>query len=186
MSYVAVIPSIFQPYTDDCLATCKLSNTLVVDNTVENKGVAASWNLGVQHMYDHHADWLLIISAAMRFGDKGGLELVEAMNDDPFAIALEGAWGLGWHFIAFNRRVFDDVGTFDERYFPGYMEDLDFAYRVHRHYKVEPPYWKKIDVDGYVRSFAHATRYAGVEADHDKLLAIYVGKHGGPPGQETR
>lgn len=47
MSFVAVLPSIFTPYTETCLGSmCDelRDNTMVVDNTEQNRGVPASWN----------------------------------------------------------------------------------------------------------------------------------------------
>lgn len=185
MSYVVVLPSIYQPYTDDCLATCKLSNILVVDNTVENRGVAASWNLGIDYMVTENAEWLIILSAGVRFGDLGGQEFIIALDAYPTAKVIEGSWGLGWHLIAFRREIFDKVGRFDEAFHPAYFEDNDFAYRIKLAYNLHPPYWPKVDVDAWVRSFAHGERYGGVQADGGALLRYYTDKWGGPPGKET-
>ena len=127
--YVAVIPSVFQPYTDACVATCKLDNVVVVDNRSRNLGIAASWNIGIRKMYNHRADWLIIISAAVRFGEPGGLDLVESMRTHPDAMGVGGGLD-GWHLIAFHRRTFDAVGWFDENFYPGYFEDADFGRRV--------------------------------------------------------
>lgn len=139
--YVAILPSIYPPWTGECLASCKLDNLLVVDNTTHNRGVAASWNLGIREMYERGADWLIIVSAGVRFGEPGGLDLVAEMGRHPGALAVEagvwrwnadgtGAEGFGWHLVAMHRRLFDNVGLFDENFYPAYWEDNDFGYRV--------------------------------------------------------
>ena len=89
VKYVAVIPSIYQPYTDACVASCKLDNVVVVDNTVTNLGIAGGWNAGVRAMYERGADWTIIVSAAVRFGAPGGLDLVEAMDANPDVFCVE-------------------------------------------------------------------------------------------------
>jgi hypothetical protein len=181
--YVAVIPSIYQPYTDACVAGCKLDNLIVVDNTVINIGVPASWNIGVRQMYETGADWTIIISASVRFGKPGGLDLVEAMGRYPDALAVEGgdydcsktsyagAWrkfdekkrtpidGFGWHLIAVHRRTFDAIGLFDENFWPGYGEDTDFRHRMAVCYEGLlwdfDPLWPRVPIDGRVAYIGH-------------------------------
>jgi hypothetical protein len=148
--------------------------------------VAASWNLGIERMKERGADWLVICSAAMRFGVPGGLDFLAHLEANPGSVAIEAAWGIGWHLIAFNRRTIEAVGLFDANFAPGYFEDLDYAYRIRlAHLTAEPPpFWGKVDVDAYVASFAHGERFAGIKADGPKLLDYYCAKWGGPTGQE--
>lgn len=210
MNYVAVIPSIFQQYTDECVASCKLDNVVVVDNTVNNLGIAGGWNVGVREMYDRGADWTIIISAAVRFGDPGGLDLVEALEQNPDALAVEAGdynrsstvysapptrWdaagnpveGFGWHLLAIHRRTFDAVGLFDENFWPGYMEDTDFNCRLRNFYGdrinwSNPPYWLKTPVDGTVAYIGHGSDLANVNVNGQ--MDYYLRKWGGPPLSE--
>lgn len=83
-SFVAVLPSIHQPYTDTCLGSMcpELRDaTLVVDNTRHNRGVPASWNLGIDRMESRGSEWLVIVSAACRFGPEGGSDLLAALRE---------------------------------------------------------------------------------------------------------
>lgn len=129
VDYVAVIPSIYPSWTELCAASCRLDNLILVDNTVQNRGVAASWNLGIKEMYARGADWTIFISAAVRFGEAGGLDMVEAIAEYPDALACEADLS-GWHLIAFSRQTVDAVGLFDENFFPAYFEDNDYSRRV--------------------------------------------------------
>lgn len=185
-SFVAVLPSIHQPYTDTCLGSMcpELRDaTLVVDNTRHNRGVPASWNLGIDRMESRGSEWLVIVSAACRFGPEGGSDLLAALEATTFPV-VEAQY-VGWHLIAFHRNVFADVGRFDENFFPGYWEDCDYGYRLSLAYDLAPPFWTKTLVNVTLESFAHGIQLAGVEVDPEKLAAYYVEKWGGPPSQET-
>lgn len=180
MTFLAVLPSIYAPYTEACLASMAgplREQTMVVDNTERNRGVAASWNIGVDMVLARRLDWLVIISAAVRFGDPGGLDFLRHLEQYPTAVAVEGGWGLGWHLIAFSHRTLERVGRFDECLFPGWMEDLDMGHRI-RLAKLHPPNWPKVDVDAWVQCFAHAERFAGVRADAHALAAYMDRKWG--------
>jgi hypothetical protein len=188
VNYVAVIPSIYQPYTDACVASCKLDNLIVVDNTVNNRGVSASWNIGVKAMYETGSDWLIIISAAVRFGAPGGLDLVESMRAHPDAFGVGGGLD-GWHLIAFHRRTFDAAGWFDENFYPAYFEDADFGRRVSL-WKREAglcvePLWVNAPIDGSLESVGHAVRLGGVRSEAAPLLHYYRSKWGGSHGTES-
>ena len=183
--YVAVLPSIHPPWTDRCLAGLApeiRDRLLIVDNTIRNRGVAASWNLGIRRMYEAEADWTIILSAALRFGEPGGMDFVAELDTD--AVAIEAGHGIGWHLIAFPRRVFDRVGMFDENFF-AYWEDIDFARRVSLGFALTDPYWAKVSVDVAIAGFSHGVALAGVKVDNVRLENYYKAKWGGPKGGET-
>jgi hypothetical protein len=193
VKYVAVIPSIYQPYTDACVASCKLDNVIVVDNTVTNRGCAASWNIGVRAMYETGADWTIIMSAGVRFGKPGGLDLVEAMCLNPDALCVEAdrpsrlvkyVDHFGWHLLAIHRRTFDDVGLFDENIWPAYVEDTDFHYRMKTFYgdrcdRACSPSWPRVHVDGYLESASHGVTLGEVKTDDHGQKEYYIRKWGG-------
>ena len=213
INYVAVLPSIYRPWTELCLQTCRLDDLVVVDNTVTNRGVAASWNIGIREMYARDADWLIIISAALRFGEAGGLDMLREIDKHQDALVCQG---LGWHFIAFSRRIIDAVGLFDENFYPAYFEDNDYGRRislwlrrqgdactycvhcgtedVSRHRPgcsdpeggwIESPSWPRVEVDGVVAGNGHGVRLGGVKDEPQKLLDYYEAKWGGPRGSEV-
>ena len=187
MKYVVVLPSIHKGYTEDCLQTCNLDNILVVDNTKHNLGVAASWNVGVRHALRNNLDYLVILSAAMRFGPLGGQDFVEAMTKNESEVAVEPDEGIGWHFIALRTDLFRMVGFFDFNYYPAYFEETDFAYRIQLAYgwQTKRPLWPKCHIDAKVESIAHGMRLGGVNVHMGQQSARYAKKWGGAPGFET-
>ncbi len=176
MTYVAVVPSIYRPYTDECLATCRLEDVLVVDNTVHNKGVAASWNDGIDHMRARDADWLIVMSASMRFGPPGGLDFVEHLEANPeaHAIAATDVKG-GWHFIAFSRLALDTCGRFDQNFYPAYYEDIDYGTRLRFGLEFNHP---KVEIEAYCKSVGHGTRLGKVKCDDQPCRQYMLDKWG--------
>lgn len=191
MKYVVVIPSIFQPYTDACLASLKLpqENIRIIDNTTNNRGVAASWNIGVDEVLENELDWLVIMSASMRFGDAGCQDFIDQLDPNRSYGMVEAGNDVGWHLVAFHRWVLKAVGKFDENFYPAYFEDNDYSYRFQllmgRNSKYFPSVGIKVPVDCKVESIAHGIRLAGVDPSHGpRLREYFIDKWGGEPSQE--
>jgi hypothetical protein len=182
VSHVAVIPSIYQPWTDRCLRGCEL-NTFVVDNTETNRGVAASWNLGIDEMERRGADWLIIVSAAIRFGPPGGLDFLAALDEHLDALAVEAAQGIGWHLIAINKRTFERIGRFDENFYPAYFEDIDFGRRMWIEFDQEQ--WPRTFADVSIAGTSHGVDLGGAVVNNGVLAKYYRWKWGGDKGYET-
>lgn len=181
---VVVLPSVWPAWTDACLATMHSefrARTLIVDNTVENRGVAASWNLGVDRLEAEHAGWLVLLSAAVRFGPPGGLDFLARLDEHPSAIAVEAHPHFGWHCIGIAGHALRTVGRFDENFWPGYWEDNDWSHRARCVYNLDPEagYWTKVPVDATDAGWGHALEHAGVVADPDALMGYYRAKWGG-------
>lgn len=186
MSFVAVMPSIHPPYTWTCLQSMHpafRAQTYVIDNTVTNLGVPASWNMGIGAMESERADWLVIVSASCRFSPLGGMDFIDQLDDATFPV-VEARY-VGWHLIAFHRDAIERVGRFDENFFPAYWEDCDFSRRLALAYDLEPPHWTKVECEVTIESFAHGIQLAGVECDPVALAAYYESKWGGPSSHEV-
>lgn len=179
-TFVGVCPTISLGYSRRLLHTARFPIT-VVDNTAHNRGVAASWNIGAREVVDRRIDWLVVLSAAVRFGPAGGVDFLETL-DDPEAIVVEAGDGIGWHLIAFRRDVFEQAGLFDENCHPAYWEDLDMGRRIALTFGLDPPYWRKVPVDATVTEVGHGKRVGRVTVDSDALIGYMVAKHGGVPG----
>lgn len=195
---VAILPSVYEAWTDACVASMRgplLSNLEVFDNVTRNQGVPAAWNHGVRIMRAREAGWLVLVSAAMRFGPAGGDDFVRHLDDAPReAWAVEAGvqprhptHGFGWHLIAFRASTFDRVGVFDENYWPAYYEDNDFGYRI----RLATPewtqgalLWPKVDVDADLAGYAHGLRLGGVYVNAAGVAGYYRRKWGGPPSCE--
>lgn len=199
MTFVAVLPSIWPEWTSLCLASMDndiRNHLLVIDNTVTNRGVARSWNMGVERMRTENAEWLIVVSAAVRFGPPGGLDLVAELDRSgggEWAIEAgecprQRGIGFGWHLIAFRSSTFDRVGVFDENFWPAYWEDLDFGHRIRcatPSWQPGPdPIWPKVDVDADLAGFAHGKTLAGVEVPVEPLRSYFARKWGGLAGDE--
>lgn len=154
MKYVCVVPFTYQPYFDEFMATCKLprENMLCIDNTTAEKniGCMASHNRGIDFMRQRGADWLIVISPAIRFGENGGLDFLKILEDHPDYHVIHGAslnvaggkqndpsgGGInkvfGWHLMGINRTVFETIGTYDENFTPYSLDDIDMSIRIRK------------------------------------------------------
>jgi GT2 family glycosyltransferase len=92
-----------------------------------NLGVAASWNLGIRLAY--RQPWVLIVSDDVTW-PAGALEMFANQADED-RLVLSGTWP-HWCAFAIGMRVVQQVGLFDEGYFPAYFEDNDYMRRAGR------------------------------------------------------
>lgn len=107
-----------------------------------NLGVAGSWNIGARRVLEQGLDYLVILSASMIFGYRLHTTFraeIEAHDGAPLIEAM----GHSWHAIAIHRRTFEDVGLFDENFWPGYYEATEFGWRLRlRGYEDRP--WPRV------------------------------------------
>lgn len=198
---VGVIPYIHQPYFDACIGTLKLpsEDIVAIDNTKRNLGVAESWNRGIDYVSRIGADWLIIISAAMRFGEPGGLDMIEQLEKHPEANIVRFAekhipeqqfdrgnnpsWNDGvfyWHCTAISKKLIDEVGYFDPNFYPIYFEDTDYDLRIAKAGFKESDIIVPIDAKSV--SVGHASKLAGVDSPSAPLVAYFATKWGRHPG----
>lgn len=181
MTYAVVLPFVHAPYARACLKTCKLKNLLVVDNTERNRGVMRSHNMGIDHMRRTDAEWLIVVSAAIRFGEPGGLDFAGQLQGH----VIEAAGVYGWHLIAFHRETLEKVGRWDENFYPYGFDDIDLSIRIQKAFQVDgrqTQLWDKVEVDAADMGMAHSIKLAGVEAPPDPLIAYFERKWGRHPG----
>lgn len=89
-----------------------------------NLGVAASWNLGIK-LLPHHETWFFA-SNDMTFKPGGMKTFAEARRDE-LTLTHEFPY---WQCFALGDTVVEEVGLFDEAFYPAYMEDVDYQRRV--------------------------------------------------------
>ncbi len=187
MKYLVLLPSAYQPYTDECVASMapELREHLeLVDNTVVNKMVQPSWNIGVRKVIDQKLNWLILLSAAIRFGEPGGMDFVKALEEHAGHTVLEAMPVFGWHFIAFSRECLELVGEFDEN-FPIYFGDIDYSLRIQKAYNVDgrqAQLWDKAEVDVQDMGMAHGIKHAGIVDPAEPRIEYFKRKWGIHPG----
>lgn len=156
MKTLTVIPVIDTITADICIdsilmvnsaAGLGVSDIIIVDNTREglqgrypvevirdpkghNMGVPRAWNVGARRVQgSKEYDYLTVMSASMRFGPMKETTWTRQMETFKGANCIESD-GHSWHLIGFHQRVFDLIGLFDENFYPGYFEAIDFGYRL--------------------------------------------------------
>ena len=175
VKYVCVLPYAYQPYYDEFIKTCKLGNLMVIDNTnpETNIGIMKSHNLGVDYMFQTGADWLIVLSASVRFGDKGGLDFIEALEQNPDCLLVHGSglWksdpeqrvmALGWHCTAFHRSVFEAIGEWDTNFSNYSLDDVDMTMRIQKHFGKDYKS-KVVELDMVHESTAHSVSLAHIK-----------------------
>lgn len=202
---VVVLPVIKRETTDRCIksvlmpksaAGFKPEELLIVDNSREgwgseyglptyrdpdghNIGVAGAWNIGAQKVLDNNLDYLVILSASVEFGPELHTTFKRQMETFWGENVIE-AEGHSWHLIAFHRRIFEQVGLFDENFYPAYFEAIDFGYRM-RVLDLEKNF-TKVWVNAI--SWGSGQHIDMVDCPAPPLLQYYREKWGGDKGEE--
>ncbi len=204
INYVGVLPYAYKPYFDECRKTIRppLSEYIYnIDNTKDNVGVAESWNRGIYYMRKFNADWLIIISATMRFGEAGGLDMLRQIEKHQYAHIIhfakkdvpeqnfggttappsydEGVFY--WHLTAVRADVFDQVGYFDPNFYPIYFEDTDFDLRCKQVFGANDERRLILPVDAASAGLRHGVEKAGIKPETEKLIAYFATKWGRHP-----
>lgn len=180
MKYTVVLPYVYEPYKEECLKTCKFEDILLVDNTHENRGIMQSHNMGIDKMHEDDSDWLICMSAAVRFGVFGGLDFIEELKNRPDDHVVEATNVNGWHLIAFSRKVIDTVGRWDENFTPYGYDDLDYSWRIRLAFG-DSIRWQKAITGVIDMGMAHGIKLAGVDPDNLRLRLYYRTKWGITP-----
>lgn len=158
--------------------------TLVLDNSHANRGVAASWNLGMDRAFSWGADWLVLCSESVRFGEAGGTDFEAELMADPSQPWIDTH--LGWHLVAFRTSTLRRVGRFDENFYPAYMEDSDYLIRLHLAGYPSPrengqDHRWIIGLDCWDLGTEHSIRAGLVQVDFTPLIDYWTRKWGGQP-----
>lgn len=154
-----------------------------------NIGVSKSWNLGARRVVDEGRDDLVICSSAIRFGELGGADLCERLDDTADMWGMEVDNAVAWHLIVFSRATLLKVGYFDEQFYPGYWNDTDYLYRMGLAGLPSPRengrWMARTTLDLEDRGSALGLKGKLVHADMAAEGAKYRAKWGGDQGSET-
>jgi len=151
-----------------------------------NLGVAASWN---KFHTEIKRDFIIIANddVAVHYNTIEAMYLAAKANQDEPMVYGNGASGNAYSLFMLRKWAFDKIGPFDERFYPAYFEDNDYAYRL--------------KLAGYTGQFhAHDATYDHVgsstlkkysehemTAHHHRFRnnrEYYITKWGGVPGEE--
>lgn len=166
MTYTAVLPWVYKPYRDAFMETCRL-DVFEVDNSRRNLGIMRSHNLGIDRMREDGTEWLVVMSAALRFGPAGGLDLIDHLDHMTGHGVVEAAEVYGWHLIAFRRDIFDAIGKWDPNFSPYGFDDIDLSVRYRLAFR-EGRVLARVR-GGDVAQLSEAAWWAGLRGDDIRL-----------------
>lgn len=199
MKYLVIMPTMVASIAKPCIRSMSPSvraNTLFIDNSEkgfmkpykvrsihhpENYGVARSWNMGAKEVVDQKLDYLIILSAAVVFrqGMDDFIRHLERTLD-------EGYYGVetqfSYHLVAIARKTFEEIGYFDENFYPAYYEETDFMRRMElagiKEIMDNPPSFPLHSVDAKRQGFALSIKKGGLHVDFLKLVDYFEKKWG--------
>jgi len=201
ISYLIVVPIYKKTeYTDKNLESINdWQHLFIIDNSIanfcrkyeklgakviypeENQGVSRSWNLGLKE----GKDYTFFVSQTINF-EKGFLEVVSWLDELVVTKAQPMIdYGLftqlGWHCNGISQKTVEEIGYFDENFYPSYYEDVDYAYRLKMadlHGKTEGRSIPCITINARPTIIAGALK-SGLSVNFPELGKYYAKKWGG-------
>jgi len=182
--YLVVLPFMVKDWADSCISSCRLQEegrVLTIDNTVTNRGIMRSHNLGLDERQPD--EWFIIMSAAVRFGPAGGLDFIDNLVEHENHGVISCSDTYGWHLVAFRPDVVAKMGRWDENFTPYGYDDNDLSVRIH---KMSPDLlWGGYPCDLEDRGMAHSIKVGGLQPQHGyRLLNYWMRKWGALPGSQ--
>ena len=96
-----------------------------VHNQKENIGVAASWNKLCKIIFAKH-DWALLLNDDVYLGYTNSRVNMCIEMSEVGIVQSE----FNWSVLLINKDLYEEIGEFDEGFFPAYFEDSDYMYRL--------------------------------------------------------
>ena len=181
--FLVVMPYLWQEYADDCIATTRFGEFgrfMPIDNTMVNRGIMRSHNLALDAREPD--EWLVIMSAALRFGPQGGMDFIDHLTTHAHNGVMSCSDTYGWHLVAFRPDVIERMGRWDENFTPYGWDDIDLSIRIH---KLMPEVkWAGMPCDLTDMGMAHSIKIAGLRAPAQPLLDYFKTKWLCEPGSE--
>jgi GT2 family glycosyltransferase len=145
----------------------------IIDNSVVNRGVAASWNAIMREAFSRGYDWVFVGNNDC-FVNPGALQLtIDRLGTDGV-----GIWHIHyWSLFAISRQTVERAGWFDEDFWPIYYEDNDY----HRRCELAGVTMRQVPEASAVHLQEMALKSGFVGRDN---RPYYIRKWGGPPGEE--
>jgi GT2 family glycosyltransferase len=154
----------------------KHPNIKVIESET-NLGVAKSWNLLCDMIYEQH-DYAIILNDDIYWGRK------EYELDNLFSNYKEDFFvgNLEWCVFVLPKATYLQVGKFDEDFYPAYYEDNDYAYRMKlvRKFEFKVPFFNPF----IYKASQTLEKDSSIKHGFVKNGELYVKKWGGKPNQE--
>jgi GT2 family glycosyltransferase len=172
---------------------------IIMDNWIKNRGVSGAWNEGMRRSLKYGNNYAIISNDDASFTPGAIKELYDTIRYTRAVIVSPNQNGKDlkdnftvengadfFCFIVDINQLVENVGWFDENFFPAYFEDND----MHRRIKLAglKNYIRK---DVCVNHIGSATQFFDKENPvvddwkWDKVQGYYMSKWGGKPNEET-
>lgn len=154
-----------------------------------NIGVGRAWNLAMYEvrrnkLYYEKTHIFFLTSSAILFRKSASTFIEKAKTyANGFGLLTEQAW----HLIGFTPKTIDQVGEFDTNFYPAYLEDADYLYRLglaNIHSNVKEIHLPKCDSETLSQGDALAIKKNKAQVNFEGLTEYYIRKWGGVPGHE--
>lgn len=166
---------------DSVTRNMELHPNIEVSYHPENLGVPASWNMGLRK----GAKWTMVLSASVRFGGRFP-DFIEGCTKRASAYGLSSRMAM--HLWVWGRTAIEEIGYYDEHYFPSYYDDNDIWRRSILAGQTgcgesEFPYFHP----SYLTDVGNAValKSGTFTVDFQKNLNFYKAKWGDEPTKET-
>ncbi len=156
----------------------------------ENIGCSGAMNIGLRKVLDENLDYVIILSPSALFENsvQDFVDIIEERErtERNYYYLTVANLQTDLHAFAITKRCVEEVGLYDENFYPVYYDDTDYGYRMGLiGAKKTLVYPKRIsqDLGGGLKhdARAFALYWANVNHIHD----YYVRKWGGEAGQEV-
>jgi GT2 family glycosyltransferase len=170
---------------------------IIMDNWKENRGVSGAWNEGMKKSLQYGNNYAIIANDDVTFPANTIRELYDtirytkAVTVSPNQNRYEPGFKLvnGADFFCFIvdiKQLIENVGWFDENFFPAYFEDNDMHRRI-----------RLAGLKNYIRTDLTVHHVGSATQNHDPEKPVttneawdhnqnyYISKWGGMPDKET-
>lgn len=146
-----------------------------------NLGVAASWNLILRTAFNEGYTHVLMLNDDIELirDESELLACIKSYAPNTFLVQLGT-----WCSFVLSKKVYDEVGAFDEQFYPAYFEDNDYAIRIKLNPNVDIQ-WEQMLCPTLYRNSMTIQKDASLNQNFTNNRAKYILKWGGEPGKET-
>ncbi len=155
----------------------------------ENIGCSGAMNIGLRKIESDDLDFVIILSPSALFTNTiqdfvDLIEKEESKKKNYYYLTMSNL-ETDLHAFAVMRRCVEEIGLYDENFYPVYYDDTDYGYRMKLHgvqKTIVTPDRISQDLNGGLKSDPRAFDLYWKNVDH--IHNYYVRKWGGEAGQE--